>query len=93
MTKKLISTEDPWCDKEPYKDGWPKGVRPLSFGAAEDMGFDRKHRLYWCGELLVTENRFSLSWWQAATAVAVAIATVGMALMDFLRFMGWVPGS
>lgn len=73
-------------------DDWPKSVRPLSWNGISLFGVDEKRGLFWDGKRVKTEIK--LGW--VATLIGgliafftflAAVATVSMAVTDFLRYL------
>jgi hypothetical protein len=82
-----MGKEDPWYDKKPYKEGWPKGVTPLTIGSDEVIGFDRDRRIYLDGKLPLYSSSLALTPWQTVFAGVVAAATVIIAALDVIRYL------
>jgi hypothetical protein len=63
-------------------DYWPAEVEPITWDDTGKLGVNQKtHQLYWDGEPLVTERRFStqervLAWFGVSLAALGVIATV-----------------
>jgi hypothetical protein len=64
-------------------DNWPKGVRPISLNGSALFGIDGKNEIYWDGEKLITERRWS-RWerWFAGLSLFVASLGVGAAIVQ-----------
>jgi hypothetical protein len=49
-------------------------------GARGELGIDEAGRLYWNGQLVVTEQRVRLGWWVNVSVIVGAVATVAIAI-------------
>lgn len=66
-------------DDEELVPGWPRGVRRISLHGLGDLGAHvRTNELYYMGEKVVTEKRFS-SFERGLAVVGLVIAGVGVA--------------
>lgn len=71
---------------------WPQGVGPISLDGLGRLGVSDDNLLYWDGKRLQVERRFSnveriIGWLVAASSILVAVATISMAVTDYLRFL------
>lgn len=69
------------------KSKWPRNVRTLGISATDYMGQDDDGNLYWDGQPLAFKHRFTFTWWQGLGAVVVAVSTLGMFVLDLLRYL------
>ena len=72
---------------------WPKDVRPISLKGLDLLGVDSDGKFYWDGKLLETRSHFRLTKVQATFAILAALATIIMAVVDLLRFIGLGKGG
>jgi hypothetical protein len=61
-------------------------VRPVSIAEFDKLGIDENNKLYLDGKPIVVDERVSLQWWLNIAAVAAALSTVVMAVIEVLRF-------
>lgn len=60
----------------PDTSRWPAGVRQITIDETGWLGLDDEGRLYWDGNPVEVGRRLTLSRWQKAGAITVAIAAV-----------------
>lgn len=66
-------------------------VRPISIDELDRLGIDEENNLYWDGKPIVIRRRISLPWFVNLAAVGAATATIIMAVVQVLDFLGWRP--
>lgn len=49
-------------------------------GAVGELGIDEDGRLYWNGQLVVTEQRVKLSWWVNVSIIVGGVSTAVIAI-------------
>lgn len=77
-----------WADGKP---GWPKGVRPISYGGLGLLGVGPDGTLYWDGKPIVVRKGIDLTWWQTLIAVVAALGAFASGLTDLLQYLGIKP--
>ncbi|MBI9080462.1 MAG: hypothetical protein JEY79_12065 [Pseudodesulfovibrio sp.] len=82
------SRKDPWFDDKPFKEGWPKGVRPFLLGDSERLGVGRDQSLYYDGKKVLVSKKITLTWLQSFIAILAAAATIAIAAVEVLTFLG-----
>lgn len=83
----MSDEKDKWFEQKAFKEGWPKGVKPI--GAYEDvLGINKRGNLFFEGKEVEIKKRFSLTGWQNLFAGAAASATVLIAIVEILNFLG-----
>lgn len=50
------------------------------------LGIDREGRLYWNGQLVVTEQKVKLSWWVNISVIVGGLSTAAIAIFTALMY-------
>lgn len=57
-------------------------------GAVGELGIDEGGRLYWNGQLVVTEQRVRLSWWVNFSIIVGGVSTAVIAIFTVIAVFG-----
>lgn len=69
----------------PDQSRWPPGIRSIGLDEVDALGMDANGELYWHGKLVELKKPLKLTRWQSVAAIAVALSTVSMAIVDLWR--------
>lgn len=64
---------------------WPPGVRSIAIDEMDAIGVDAAGNLYWHGKPVEIRHPLTLSFWQNALAIGVAVSAILLALIEVVR--------